>query len=143
AFTPSIQSFNFNPAVVGRTVTSFTAFDPYQKAQYVEQWTLSVQKSLGKETTLEVGYQGDRGFHLQRSHLINNAQPGPGLIQPRRPHPKISFVANSSFPSNVTVANSTFPVSTINLLENSSRSWYDAGYVNVRRRYANGLSFLA
>ena len=24
-----------------------------------------------------------------------------------------------------------------------SQSWYDAGYVNVRRRYSNGLSFLA
>ncbi len=43
----------------------------------------------------------------------------------------------------MTVASSTFPVSTINLLENTSQSWYDAGYVNVRRRYANGLSFLA
>jgi len=28
------------------------------------------------------------------------------------------------------------PVSTINLLANSAQSWYDAGYVNVRRRYA-------
>jgi hypothetical protein len=34
-------------------------------------------------------------------------------------------------------------VSTINLLENSARSWYDAGYVNVRRRAGRGLSFLA
>jgi hypothetical protein len=41
------------------------------------------------------------------------------------------------------MTSSTFPVSTINLLENSSQSWYDAAYVNVRRRYANGLSFLA
>ena len=37
----------------------------------------------------------------------------------------------------------TFPVSTINLLENTAQSWYDAGYVNVRRRYSRGLSFLA
>jgi hypothetical protein len=34
-------------------------------------------------------------------------------------------------------------VSTINLLEDTAQSWYDAGYVNVRRRYARGLSFLA
>jgi hypothetical protein len=34
-------------------------------------------------------------------------------------------------------------VSTINLLENSAQSWYDAGYVNVRRRATKGLSFLA
>ena len=98
---------------------------------------------MGSETTLEVGYLGAGGFHLQRSHLINNAQPGPGLIQPRRPHPKISFVPNTELPSNVAVASTTFPVSTMNLLENTSQSWYDAGYVNVRRRYANGLSFLA
>ena len=82
---------------------------------------------------MKLGYLGAGGFHLQRSHLINNAQPGPGLIQPRRPHPKISFVANTMFPADVTVASSTFPVSTINLLENTSQSWYDAGYVNVRR----------
>jgi hypothetical protein len=36
-----------------------------------------------------------------------------------------------------------FPVSTINRLENTAQSWYDAGYVNVRRRYAHGLTFLA
>jgi len=29
------------------------------------------------------------------------------------------------------------------LLENTAQSWYDAGYVNVRRRYSHGLSFLA
>ncbi len=98
---------------------------------------------MGTETTLEVGYLGAGGFHLQRSHLINNAQPGPGLIQPRRPFPKISFVNNTVFPSTTTVASTTFPVSTVNLLENTSQSWYDAGYVNVRRRYQNGLSFLA
>jgi hypothetical protein len=95
-----------------------------------------------------LGYLGAGGFHLQRSHLINNAQPGPGLIQPRRPHPKVSFVENTVLPPTVAVG-PTFnedhltPVSTMNLLENAARSWYDAGYVNVRRRYSNGLSFLA
>jgi len=46
-------------------------------------------------------------------------------------------------PPNVPVASTTFGVSTINLLENSAQSWYDAGYVNVRRRAAKGLSLLA
>jgi hypothetical protein len=34
-------------------------------------------------------------------------------------------------------------VSTVNWLENTARSWYDAGYVNIRRRYSAGLSLLA
>jgi hypothetical protein len=142
SFIPSITSFNFSPPIVGRTVTSFTAFDPHQAAQYVQQWTASVQKAIGKETTLEIGYQGDRGLHLQRSHLINNALPGPGLIQPRRPYGSATFLPGTVFPAGSTVVSNTIPVSTVNWLENTARSWYDAGYVNLRRRYSAGLSLL-
>lgn len=142
-FTPSIKTLDFPSPVLGTTVVSFTGMQLHAPAQYIQQWSASLEKQIGSETTVELGYLGAGGFHLQRSHLINNAQPGPGLIQPRRPHPKISFVANTTFPATVNVASSTFPVSTMNLLENSSQSWYDAGYVNVRRRYASGLSFLA
>jgi hypothetical protein len=144
-YIPSISTLNFPTPVLGTTAVSFTGLQLHAPAQYVQQWSASLEKQVGAETTIEVGYLGAGGFHLQRSHLINNAQPGPGLIQPRRPHPKISFVANTIFPAAVqqTMTSSTFPVSTMNLLENTSQSWYDAGYVNVRRRYARGLSFLA
>ncbi len=108
----SQSSLNFAAAVLGKTTVSFTAFDPHAPAEYVQQWSTSIEKSLGHETTLEVGYLGARGIHLQRADLINNA-------------PLCT------------------PVSTINLLANSAQSWYDAGYVNVRRRYAHGLSLLA
>jgi len=63
------------------------------------------------------------------------------------------FVSGTTLPANVTyVAPATgcpngatlcTPVSTINLLEDSAQSWYDAGYVNVRRRYSRGFTFLA
>ena len=142
-FNPTITSLNFAAPVVGRTVTSFTAFDPYQAPQYVMQWTGSVEKSVGRETTVELGYHGERGLHLQRAVLINNALPGPGLIQPRRPYGSITFLPGTVFPDGVTVQSSTVPVSTVNWLENTARSWYDAGYVNVRRRYSSGLTFLA
>ncbi len=142
-YLPSINTLNFPPPVLGTSVVSFTSLQLHAPAQYVEQWSASLEKQLGRSSTVEVGYLGAGGFHLQRSHLINNAQPGPGLIQPRRPFPKISFVPDTVFPPNVTVASSTFPVSTINLLENTSQSWYDAGYVNARQRYSNGFSFLA
>ena len=33
-------------------------------------------------------------------------------------------------------------MSGINLLENSAQSWYEAGYVNVRRRFSRGWTFL-
>jgi hypothetical protein len=137
------QGFNFGPPVLGQTTVSFGAMDPHAPSQYIEQWSLSVEKSLGKDTTLEVGYLGSHGVHLQRAHLINNAPPGPGAIGPRRPFKTVSFVPNTVIPPNVNVVSTTFPVSTINLLENTAQSWYDAGYVNLRRRYSHGLTFLA
>src|SRR6185369_4963454 len=130
---------------------SFTAMDPKAPSQYIEQWSTSIEKSLDRNTTLEIGYLGAHGVHLQRAHLINNAPPGPGPIGPRRPFTKITFVPGTVLPSNVTYVapasgcpNGTicFPVSTINLLEDTAQSWYDAGYVNVRRRYSRGLTFL-
>src|SRR5712671_787898 len=154
-FTPPAALFNtgmnFGTPVLGAgaltpTTVSFTAFDSHAPAQYVQQWNGSVQKSFGQNTSLEVGYIGSRGFHLQRAHLINNTLPGPGPLGPRRPFKTLSFVPDTTLPPGSTdavIQSATFPVSTINLLENSAQSWYDAGYVNVRRRYSHGLSFLA
>jgi hypothetical protein len=155
-FTPPATLFNsqlnFGQAVLGQTTVSFTGMDPHAPSQYIEQWSSSIEKSLGRNTSLEIGYLGSHGVHLQRAHLINNALPGPGPIGPRRPFPKIAFVSNTSLPAGVSYVTPAsgcpngsmcFPVSTINLLEDSAQSWYDAGYVNIRRRYQRGLTFLA
>jgi len=135
--------FNFAPAVLGVTTVSFAAFEVDAPPQYIEQWSGSVEKSLGAETTLELGYLGSHGLHLQRSHLINNAPAGPGAIGPRRPFRTLSFVQGMILPTDIAIASSTFPVSGINLLENSAQSWYHAGYVNLRRRFSRGWTFLA
>jgi hypothetical protein len=135
--------FNFAPAVLGVTTVSFAAVEADPPPQYIQQWSASIEKSLGQEMTLELGYLGSHGVHLQRSHLINNALPGPGAIGPRRPFKTLSFLPGMVLPDNITVASTTFPVSGINLLENSAQSWYEAGYVNVRRRLAKGWTFLA
>jgi len=154
-FTPPAALFtsglNFGTPVLGQgtlkpTTVSFTAFDPHAPAEYIQQWNAQVEKSFGPNMTLEIGYLGARGFHLQRAHLINNAPPGPGPLGPRRPFKTLSFVPGTVLrPSstNAVIQSQTFPVSTINLLEDTAQSWYDGGYLNVRRRYSHGLSFLA
>jgi len=156
-FTPPAAlfntGFNFGTPVLGTgalpaTTVSFTAFDPHAAAQYIQQWNTYLEKSIGQNTSLQIGYVGARGFHLQRAHLINNATPGPGPLGPRRPFKTLSFVPDTVINTSDSSANfiyqsNTFPASTINLLENSAQSWYDAGYINVRRRYSHGLSLLA
>jgi Carboxypeptidase regulatory-like domain len=145
-FTPAAgivaSHFNFGPAVLGQTTVSYAAFELNPRSQYIEQWGLSIEKSLPSSTTLEMGYQGSHGLHLQRAHMINNAPAGPGAIGPRRPYTTLSFLPNTVLPSTVNAVNTTFPVSGINLLENSAQSWYEAGYLNVRRRFTKGISFL-
>ena len=141
-YTPSLTGFNFPSPVLGKTVTSFTGFYPHSPSQYIEQWSYSLQKALTPNTVLEIGYQGDNGYHLQRAHLINNPPPGPGLLQPRRPIKFINFLSGTTFPSYVNIASTDQPISTINMLENSARSWYDAGWVDVRHRFSHGLTFL-
>jgi hypothetical protein len=58
-FTTGILGFNFPQSVLGQTVTSFAAVDAYPPAQYIQQWSASVQKSAGRNTNIEVGYQGE------------------------------------------------------------------------------------
>lgn len=146
-YVPSLFGFNFGPPVMGKTVVSFAALDPHSPPQYINQWSLTVQKALPGKIVLEVGYQGSRGYHLQRAHLINNAAPGPGPIQPRRPYKTVTFLPGTSFsgdnPENFAITSDTFPVSAINYLENSANSWYDAGWIDVRREFQPGVTFLA
>jgi hypothetical protein len=156
-FTPPptlyASQLDFGQAVLGQTTVSFTGMDPHAPSQYIEQWSGSLEKSLGSRTSLEIGYLGSHGVHLQRAHLINNAPPGAGPIGPRRPFHYLDFVSSTTLPSNVLYvppltgcpngATLCTPVSTINLLEDTAQSWYDAGYVNVRRRYSRGFTFLA
>jgi hypothetical protein len=142
-FIPGLTGFDFGSPILGKTAVSFAAFDPHSAARYIQQWSFSVQKALPANTVVEISYQGSRGFHLQRAHLINNAAPGPGPLGPRRPYKTLSFVPGTTFPSGLDLVSGVSPVSAINLLENTARSWYDAGWIDARRRFSHGLTFLA
>lgn len=146
-YIPSLSGFDFAPPVLGQTVVSFSSLDARSHPQYIEQWSFTVQKALPGNFVVEAGYQGSRGYHLQRAHLINNASPGPGPIGPRRPYHTITFLPGTSFegdnPENFAIQSNTFPVSAINYLENTANSWYDAGWIDLRREFHHGLTFLA
>lgn len=45
----------------------------YPKNPYMQQWTLSVQRELARNTTLEVNYVGNKGTHLLSRNNINQA----------------------------------------------------------------------
>src|SRR5437660_10648364 len=53
-FTPSASllanQLNFGTVVLGQTTVSFTAMEPHAPSQYIEQWSGSVENSLGHQT---------------------------------------------------------------------------------------------
>ena len=146
AANPTITNFGFSPPVLGKTLVSFTAIDTHLQIPRIEQASFSFERQITHNTMVQVGYLGSWGTSLDRSRLVNNAQPGPGGVQPRRPYQTISFVPNTvlgDLPAGVTVQSLTFPVGPINLLESTGRSAYNSFWVLTKRTYSNGLSYLA
>jgi hypothetical protein len=141
--SPAITGFGFTPPVLGTTLVGFTAIDTHLQIPRIQQASASIERQLGAETMIQIGYLGAWGRHLDRSRLVNNAQPGAGPVQPRRPNQTITFAAGTELPASVPVASLTFPVGPINLLESTGRSQYNSGWVLAKRTFSQGLSFLA
>ncbi|MBO0861403.1 MAG: TonB-dependent receptor [Chloracidobacterium sp.] len=70
-FTPFLDAAAFN--------VSYSAKDRRRDDIAVDQWTLSIQQEILKDTVLEVGYLGSRGTHLlRRDLLLNGIDPATG-----------------------------------------------------------------
>ena len=146
AATPTITSFGFGQPVLGRTLVGFTAIDTHLQIPRIDQASASVERQITWTMMIQAGYLGAWGSNLDRSRLVNNAQPGPGGVQPRRPYQTISFVPNTDLgvlPAGVGVQSLTFPVGPINMLESTGKSAYNSVWVLGKRTFSRGLSFLA
>ena len=143
-FTPSISGFAFpEKPVLGVQRVTFTALDPHGRTPYVQQASVTIERRLSDSTMLQLGYVGAWAKKLDRARLPNNAVPGSAAVQPRRPFQTISFLPGTQLPSYVPVASLTFPVSAVNLLENSASSSYNSAFILVKRKFSHGLTFLA
>jgi hypothetical protein len=110
------------PRGVGALSQAGFNMDPNFKLGYVQQWSINIQQQLARETAMEIGYVGSKGTSLHGNLNINQAFPGSGPIQARRPDPTYTQLSSAySFAS----------------------SRYDAFQVRLERRFYQGLTFLA
>jgi hypothetical protein len=70
-------TFSANAANVGVANNAGYAIDPNLKAPYVEQWNLTIQRDLGQNTSISVGYVGNHGVGLFRAIDVNQVVLGP------------------------------------------------------------------
>src|SRR5262249_13434790 len=89
-------------------------FDPEVVQPMVQKFNLSVQRKLGADTVLELGYVGSRSLHLLRSRDINRIDP----VLRSRPDPRSASII---------------------IRETSAQGWYHSFQVNMDRRFRNRL----
>lgn len=90
-------------------------------------WNVNVQRQIWGDLMVTAGYAGSRGLHLWRSTDINTPEP-------QRPADGTIF-----FPANAARPNPAF--TTIELKKSDGNSWYNAGILEIRKRWSQGVQF--
>jgi hypothetical protein len=63
---------------------------PYDfKTESAYEWNFNVQRQLGANNVITLGYVGEKGTHILVTDNINEALPGPGAVASRRPYPNL------------------------------------------------------
>lgn len=110
-----------------RSTTAVTFFERDRPTPISYQYNLSVQREIGRNNVVELGYMANISHHLTANDLsLNQVAPqlmGAGDAQARRPFPQFS---------NVSIINPAIGNST-----------YHGGFVRAERRFSSGFSFLA
>jgi hypothetical protein len=132
--------YNGPPPPAGTFATPLTnlTLAPNLPLPYAQDWDLNVQRSLGQNLLLEVGYVGTKGTKLPRFIEANPTQYIPGQsttdnVDQRRIHSGCTL----SDPESACEYAST------GLISGIANSSYNALEASLRKRFSGGLSFLA
>jgi hypothetical protein len=91
----------------------------------MQQFNFTVQREVGKDMVATVGFVSSAGAKLYWARNINQPDPGPGAIDPRRPY-------FSLYPG----------VTGITWLESSGNSFFSSMQTSFERRFSSGFYFL-
>jgi len=101
--------------------------DPNFDNAYVQSWNLNIQREVGKDLGVTIGYFGNKGTHLRISRNIN--QPINGGA---RPFPSLS--SSDPFRPNATLNN-------VVQIEGTGNSSYNALWLTATKRLSRGFQF--
>lgn len=102
------------------------AWNPNLRPAFIQQYNFSLEYLLSESFSLTTGYVGQKGTHLVNPREGNQALPGPGPIDPRRPlYPMLPLVTSISYTDSSSIMN------------------YNALQVTGRKRFRDGIEFLA
>jgi len=135
------QTFAALPALFNGTPSSVAPIfvNPNFKNANVQSWNLNIQQQLARNSSVMIGYFGNKGTHLENDINANQTavlgQVGTGATNVNLPFQKLA--PNSPFLPNVPLAAS------ITERESGSNSIYNALWVSATQKTAHGLQFNA
>jgi Carboxypeptidase regulatory-like domain len=139
--------YNGNPPPDGTFATPLTnlTLAPNLPLPYSQDWDLNVQRSLGSDLLLEVGYVGTKGTKLPRFVEGNPAVYIPGFDSSGNPISTSSNADQRRLSSGCTLAPTSPPCtySSTGLIEGIANSSYNALEASLTKRFSHGISFLA
>lgn len=139
--------FNGNPPPAGTFATPLTnlTLSPNLPLPYSQDWDLNIQRSLGSDLLLEIGYVGTKGTKLPRFIEGNPAIYVPGLDSSGQPLSTSGNADQRRLYSGCTLNDppSSCVFSSTGLIAGIANSSYNALETSLKKRFSHGISFLA
>jgi hypothetical protein len=132
---PTGLATTFNPGT-----DNITYIPKDTKDSYVESFFLSVQKSLAKNTLLDIAYIGNHGLKLQGFDNANQGNPSLGVANPTNPLLGAGFAR--PYPTWGGLVGTTFDYGDITQALNEFYSHFNALQVRYEQRFVDGLTLL-
>ncbi len=108
----------------------------------MESFFLSVQKSLAKNTILDIAFIGNHGLKLQGFLNANQGNPSLGVANPTTPALGAGFVRPYPTWGGFAIDSTNFTYGDITQALNGFWSHYDALQVRYEQRFVDGLTLL-
>jgi hypothetical protein len=138
---------NATPGATGNTISNLPntavayANAPSHHTTYTQQFLLNIQQQIGKEWSLEIGYQGALSRHLYGFLNANQATPLGVLGSP------LGYTVSSSGVVSKTSVNSRIPFQNmlggLQFVHDEGTANYHSGTFKVNRRFSNGMNVIA
>jgi hypothetical protein len=142
------------PVVASATPSSIRAIQANFKTPYTQQWSLDVQRQLGSNTVVSIGYYGSKGVHLNGNTEYNDLALGKALssqcatgtatLQDPGVVTVPCMVAGTAFTATPTILDQIRPFRgfrSINILETRYNSNYHSMQVYAQHRFSGASQF--
>lgn len=115
------------------TGLQFSSYERNPPQSSAHQWNMNVQRELGSDWLLEVGYAGSRGLHLIRRYDGNFSPAGAGSIDAKRQFKSLVIPG-----TGITAS----PLGPVYSHRADGNSIYHAMVAKIEKRFSKGLTLL-